>query len=313
MNTEPRRSIRMNNTHEELLSLLRSPGDLQPLKKISDNEFQSPEGKKFPVIDGVICLIKEQERGKDLGDDKFYEENPFGLRNWSDPKEVEEGVEKDMKRILKDMPEDAKIADIGAGTGRISNYMSMKGFKNVVSVDYSLVSIKMINENSNNLCIWGNNLSLPLQSDAFDFVISTGVIHHTPKPELALSECARIVKPGGRFYLKLRNIHSPYGYLFKTYGAALRFFEARKSLRFLSNLLGFKVYKLTRKIFYSHLPKREDNVLRGKYENLFIKDMITFFNTRQVKGMLEENNLEILEGRKTGFTHRQHFYVCRKI
>jgi ubiquinone/menaquinone biosynthesis C-methylase UbiE len=302
----------MKYANEELIALLKSPGDLQPLNRVSDTELQSSTGKKFPVIDGVICLLKEDERGKDLGDSKFYEEKPFGLRDWSNPEEVETGVENDMKQILKDMPKDAKIADIGAGTGRISNYLSMKGFTNVVSVDYSLASIKMVKKNSNNLCIWGNILSLPLESNSFDFVICTGVIHHTPDPELAFSECARIIKPTGRFYLKLRNIHSPYGYLFKTYGTVLRFFEARKSLRFLSDLLGFKVYKLTRKVFYSHLPKREDKVLRGKYENLFIKDLITFFNTRQVKQMLRENNLEILYGRKVGFTHRQHFYVAGK-
>ena len=302
----------MESNHEELIYFLRSPGDLQPLKRLSDTEFQSSTGKKFPVIDGVICLLNEEERGRDLGDSKFYEENPFGLRDWSNPEEVETGVENDMKQILKDMPKDAKIADIGAGTGRISNYLSMNGFTNVVSVDYSLASIKMIKQNSNNLCVWGNILSLPLESNSFDFVICTGVIHHTPAPRLAFSECTRIVKPGGKFYVRLRNIHSPYGYLFKTYGAVLRFFEARKSLRFLSDLLGFKVYKLTRKVFYSHLPKREDNLLRGKYENLFIKDLITFFNTRQVKQMLRENNLEIIYGRKVGFTHRQHFYVAGK-
>jgi ubiquinone/menaquinone biosynthesis C-methylase UbiE/uncharacterized protein YbaR (Trm112 family) len=302
----------MSNAHKELMALLRSPLDLQPLKPISDTELQSPDGKKFPVIDGVICLLEEEERGKDLGDDRFYEENPFGLRDWSNPEEVETGVEKDMKQILNHMPKHAKIADIGAGTGRISNYLSMKGFTHVVSLDYSLASIKMVKQHSHNLCLWGNILSIPLQSNSFDFVISTGVIHHTPAPQQALSECARIVKPGGKFYVRLRNIHSPYGYLFKTYGALLRFFEARKSLRFLSDLLGFKVYKLTRKVFYSHLPKREDKALRGKYENLFIKDMITFFTTRQVKQMLKENNLEIIYGRKVGFTHRQHFYVAGK-
>ncbi len=302
----------MSDTHEELYSLLRSPGDLQPMKRISAEEFQARDGTKFPVIQGIICLLSQEERGRDLGDNKFYEENPFGLRDWSDPEEVEASVENDMKQILGSMPKEAKIADIGAGTGRISNYLSMKGFTNVVSVDYSLTSIKMIKQNSNNLCIWGNILCLPLESNSFDFVICTGVIHHTPAPALALAECARIIKPSGLLYLKLRNIHSPYGYLFKTYGALLRFFECRKSLRFLSELFGFKVYKLTRKVFYSHLPKRDDKILRGKYENLFIKKMITFFNTRQVKQMLRENNLEIIYGRKVGFTHRQHFYTARK-
>jgi len=302
----------MPDNHKDLLTLLRSPGDLQPLAQVAEDRFQAPDGRAFPVIDGVICLIPPEQRGKDLGDGKFYEENPFGLRDWSDPAEVESGVEREMKEILAGMPRDAVIADIGAGTGRISNYLAMKGFFKVIGVDYSLASIKMVRENSRHLCVWGNNLCLPLCSAAFDFVISTGVIHHTPDPALALAECARIIKPGGRLYLRLRNIHSPYGYLYKTYGACLRFCAAKKPLRFLSEIFGFRVYKLMRRIFYAHLPGRDDKALRGKYENLFIKKMITFFTTGQVKAMLKQNRLDILYGRKVGFSHRQHFYVLRK-
>ena len=36
-------------------------------------------GEKYPISEGVICLLPESERGADLGDGKFYEENPFGL------------------------------------------------------------------------------------------------------------------------------------------------------------------------------------------------------------------------------------------
>jgi SAM-dependent methyltransferase len=260
----------------------------------------------------VICLLTEEERGKDLGDKRFYEENPFGLRDWSNPQEVEDGVESDMKRMLKEIPKNALIADVGSGAGRISNYLNMNGYSNVFSIDYSLTSLRMIQKNSNNICVWGNNLHLPLASDSFDFVISTGVIHHTSDPERAFSECSRIIKPGGLFYFKTRNIHSPYGYLFYTYGALLRFFESKKHFKVLSDLLGFKVYKLTRKIFYSHLPDFPDKILRGKYENLFIKKMITFFTTGQIKKFLKRYNLQIQYGRKTGFTHRQHFYLLKK-
>lgn len=302
----------MSELNEKIVSLLRSPNDLKPLKLVNGLEFQTADGEKFPISDGVVCLLPEAERGADLGDGKFYEENPFGLRDWSNPEEVESGVEKDLKDLLAKTPKEALVADIGAGTGRVSNYLSMKGFINVASVDYSLASIRMVKKNSNNFCIWGNNLHLPLADDSFDLVISTGVIHHTPDPEKALSECARVVKPGGFFYLKLRNIHSPYGYLFYTYGAALRFFEKRKSLRFLSDIFGFGVYKLTRRVFYRNLPEREDKLLRGKYENLFIKKMITFYTSGQVIKMLKENLMEIQYGRKVGFSHRQHFYVSKK-
>ena len=298
---------------ENITSVLRSPGNLKPIKLVNKNLFVSDDGEKFPVYDGVLCLIKENERGNDLGDAKFYEDNPFGIRNWNNAAEVEAGVEKDLKDFIAQATKDALIADVGCGGGRVSNYLSLKGYRNVVSFDYSLTSAKMVNSNSNNYCVWGNNLDMPVSDNSFDYVISTGVIHHTPDPPRALAECCRILKPGGQFYLKLRNLHSPYGYLFYTYGALMRWSEKTKNFKWISELFGLGVYKLLRKVFYSHLPKRPANELRSKYENLFIKGLISFYTTPMVKKMLAENKMQILYGRKVSFTHRQHFYVSKKI
>ncbi len=296
----------------QITSLLRSPENLNPLKMTNENLFETEKGEKYPVYDGVLCLIKENERGADLGDSKFYEENPFGIRNWNDPAEVEAGVENDIKEFLAKVPKDSMIADVGCGGGRVSNYMSLKGYKNVVSFDYSLNSAKMVNSNSNNYCVWANNLDMPVASNSFDFVISTGVIHHTPDPPRALSECCRILKPGGLLFLKLRNLHSPYGYLFYSYGTLMRWSEKKPGTKWISEIFGLGVYRLTRAVFYSHLPKRPVAELRGKYQNLFIKGLITFYTTPRVKKMLADNNMKILYGRKVGFTHRQHFYVSEK-
>lgn len=295
------------------VSLLRSPRDLKPLSYRGENELVTEDGEVFPVIDGIACLIHEDQREEDLGDKRFYEENPFGVRDWSNPEEVNAGVEKEIKDLLAQIPQDTLIADIGCGSGRVSNYMSYSGFTNVLSLDYSFNSLKMVKDNSQNFCVWGNNLELPLASNSIDMVISTGVIHHTPDPIKAFEECCRVVKPGGLFFVKLRNVHSPYGYLFHTYGAALRFAEKTPGLRWLSTVFGLGVYRLTRKVFYSHLPKRPVKELRGKYENLFIKKLITFFNTKEVEQMLADNGMEIQYGYKTSRTHRQHFYVSKKV
>lgn len=295
-----------------IVGLLRTPQSLKPLKQNGPDELVTDDGERYPVQEGVICLIEERERGRDLGDAKFYEDKPFGIRDWSNPAEVEAGVEKEIKDLLAKTPKDALIADVGCGSGRVSNYMSLQGFQRVVSIDYSLTSVKMVRRNSRNTCVWGNNLKLPIASNAFDLVISTGVIHHTPDPVRALAECARIVKPGGLFFLKVRNLHSPYGYLFHSYGSVLRAAERHQGTRWISDLLGFQVYKLSRKIFYSHLPKRPDDELRGKYENLFIKKLITFFTTKEITQLLRDNQMEIQYGWKTSATHRQHFYVSKK-
>ncbi len=46
-----------------------------------------------------------------------------------------------------------------------------------------------------------NLLGLSLPSNRFDFVYSTGVLHHTEHPEGGFRELVRVLKPGGRIYI----------------------------------------------------------------------------------------------------------------
>ena len=41
--------------------------------------------------------------------------------------------------------------------------------------------------------------SIPYEDDTFDLVVGHAVLHHIPDVELALRECLRVLKPGGRF------------------------------------------------------------------------------------------------------------------
>lgn len=49
---------------------------------------------------------------------------------------------------------------------------------------------------------------LPFDDDAFNFVVSWGVIMHIPNMEAALGELARVLKPGGVLVLCENNMHS---------------------------------------------------------------------------------------------------------
>jgi SAM-dependent methyltransferase len=284
---------------------------LKPLTENDDSEFRTADGEVYPSIDGVTCLLREDERGTDLGDRQFYDSNPFGTRDWTDKEDVDAGVEDDLKRLLNVYDKDSLIIDVGSGPGRISNYLSLHGYKNIVSLDYSLPSLKQVRENSKNICIWGNNLHLPFASESFDLVISSGVIHHTPDPVKAFDECARIVNKGGRFYVRLYNLHSLYGYLYYTYGAVLRGLNSFAATRWLSDLLGFRVYGLVRKLFFD-LPDRDEAALKAKFGNLFTKDMVYFFTTGEIRELMRKNGLAVETAQTLGKTHRMHFYVARK-
>lgn len=47
----------------------------------------------------------------------------------------------------------------------------------------------------------GDGLRLPYRNESFDVVLSHSVIEHLPSAETYISECARVLKRGGRFYL----------------------------------------------------------------------------------------------------------------
>jgi ubiquinone/menaquinone biosynthesis C-methylase UbiE len=50
--------------------------------------------------------------------------------------------------------------------------------------------------------------SLPFDNNSFDAVYSFGVLHHTDNPELSLSECHRVLKPGGNLILAVYYTYS---------------------------------------------------------------------------------------------------------
>lgn len=291
--------------------VLRSPTDLKILESVNDSFFRTDDGKTYPLIEGILCLLDEHERHFDLGDDLFYDQNPFGERDWSSEADVEAGVENELKNLLRRFNKSALMIDVGCGTGRISNYLSLKGYKNIVSLDFSLVSLKQVNNNNVNTCIWGNNLHLPLKSNSFELVISSGVIHHTPDPHKAFEECVRILKPGGIIYLRTYNVHSLYCFFYYTYGLLLRLFESSRWTRFLSDWLGLRVYIVARKLLFS-LPDRDDRILKAKFNNLFTKRMVYFFKSSELRRLIEKHNLHLESYRVLGKTHRMHCYVAQK-
>jgi len=95
-----------------------------------------------------------------------------------------------------------KILDAGCGIGVFTRYYARKGF-NVTAIDLTQKAIELtqLSLKLNNLNAEVKQASvenLPLESNTFDYIVSNGVIHHTPQTEKAVSEFYRILKPGGK-------------------------------------------------------------------------------------------------------------------
>lgn len=290
-------------------AILRAP-DGQPL--LDDGTgYRSPTGDRYPVQDGILWLLPRAARGADQGDDDFYDAYPFGERNWADPADVEAGVERELRQLLQPLPASALILDVGAGAGRLSIYLGMRGYTNTVSLDRSLISMHQVRAHSPNVCVWGDALRLPFSDGAFDLVICSGVAHHTPAPHAAIEECIRVLTPGGRLYLRVYNRRSPYRYVHATYGALLRRLDRRHGGRGWGERIGFRAYTWIRRVVLRR-PPAAPRQLRAKFGNLFLKPLVYFFATGELAELLARHGLVVESCAQLGFTHRMHHYVARK-
>lgn len=87
----------------------------------------------------------------------------------------------------------------------------------------------------------GNVEHLEFADESFDMVYSHGVLHHTPRTDIAIGEVHRVLRPGGRAIVMLYHKHS-FNYfvrimiymrlrvIFRILGAAIRWSEDRRKI-----------------------------------------------------------------------------------
>lgn len=96
------------------------------------------------------------------------------------------------------------LLDAGCGNGMLTEYLSTKGLLSF-GIDFSnSVFGAESKRKSDNVCFLRGDLQHPpFANDFFDFVVSNGVIHHTPDTEQTFITLAGTVKKDGRFFIWL--------------------------------------------------------------------------------------------------------------
>jgi SAM-dependent methyltransferase len=114
-------------------------------------------------------------------------------------------------RLLDDsIPGDARIVEVGCGTGQTSLYLA-RADRQVVALDLSREALKLgaaaaRRYGIDSIAFVEADLNrLPLRDGVFDVVYSSGVLHHTPDPRAAFARIARAVRPGGTIVIGLYN------------------------------------------------------------------------------------------------------------
>lgn len=106
--------------------------------------------------------------------------------------------------IDRSMCADKLILDAGCGNGQLSEALTALGAR-VVALDYSaaVAAAEKRRKAPNVHFVRGDLQAPPFDAGTFDIVVSNGVLHHTPDTYKTFVEVAKLVKPGGKFYLWL--------------------------------------------------------------------------------------------------------------
>ncbi|MCA8943053.1 MAG: methyltransferase domain-containing protein [Planctomycetes bacterium] len=172
--------------------------------------------QSFHQDDGIWQLFAPHEKVE--GDvteavKAFYEETPFP--NYDDHDNVRSLIEKSRRgkygRLLGDqLPYNARILEVGCGTGQLSNFLAV-GCRTVVGTDMCMNSLRLAEnfrreQGLSRARFLQMNLFRPaLRREQFDVVLCNGVLHHTSDPRGGFRSIAQLVKPGGHIVIGLYN------------------------------------------------------------------------------------------------------------
>ena len=112
------------------------------------------------------------------------------------------------------------VLEIGCGLGTMAMNWAQHGAQ-VTAVDLNPVSVAQTSQRLKLLDLPGHVAqtdanALCLETGAFDYVYSWGVLHHSPNLERSIAELFRVLRPGGEFGVMLYNRRSiRYAYLMR--------------------------------------------------------------------------------------------------
>ena len=135
----------------------------------------------------------------------YFNRNAQGWDNLRRLHVSEAEVEKTLREMVGERPVDS-LLDLGTGTGRLlqlfeSIYrhgMGVDASREMLAVARSNLERSGISKASIRL---GDIFNLPLESGGYDLVTIHQVLHYLDEPQFAVSEAARMLRPGGRLLI----------------------------------------------------------------------------------------------------------------
>ncbi len=112
----------------------------------------------------------------------------------------------DTFRIPLEMFQGKRVLDAGCGMGRWSYAAAKSGACHVVGFDLhdGVYAARRLTQDAGRVSVLKANIfALPFPEEAFDSIISIGVLHHTGDTHRAIRELVTLLKPGGGLFIQL--------------------------------------------------------------------------------------------------------------
>ncbi|MBO1062581.1 MAG: class I SAM-dependent methyltransferase [Aphanizomenon sp.] len=125
--------------------------------------------------------------------------------DWTFPSFIYQAIH---KRLLSqvELSANANVLDLGCGTGRLLNRLANQ-FPEITGtgLDLSPQMLRIARQNNRHrprlIYLEGNAENLPFAEGQFNAVFNSISFLHYPQPDQVLNEVARVLSPGGKFYL----------------------------------------------------------------------------------------------------------------
>ncbi len=154
----------------------------------------------------------------EMGTREFFERIDEQFYSWNQPLHSHKPFD---KLFPFEKYRGKKVLEIGCGLGCMLMNWAQNG-ADCTGVDLNPTSIEQtkkrfeLSELKADIRLEDAN-HLPFEDNAFDYVWSWGVLHHSPNLELSIKELFRVLKPGGGFGIMLYNRKSLYQWYMTNY------------------------------------------------------------------------------------------------
>ena len=172
---------------------------------------------EFPIRDGIPrflpALSKDEQQVKE-GFNIAYQHYRDSRYLHFTPALVDQWLEN--VNLPKGYFQGKLVLDAGCGSGRWTYAMALLG-ATVVAVDLTDSGVAAAHAATsamdNVVVVQASLFQLPFRQASFDFVVSWGVMHHTPNTKAAFDRVAPMVKKGGTFYAMVYEKHNPWKFV----------------------------------------------------------------------------------------------------